>query len=31
VQPIDILINDKVGNPGADALRQAVAKAAAGD
>ena len=31
VQPIDILINDKVSNPGADPLRQAVAKAAAGD
>jgi lipid-binding SYLF domain-containing protein len=31
VQPIDILINDKVSNPGADALRQAVAKAAGGD
>lgn len=31
VQPIDILINDKVSNPGTDPLRQAVAKAAAGD
>jgi lipid-binding SYLF domain-containing protein len=31
VQPIDILINDKVSNPGADTLRQAVTKAAKGD